>query len=68
MKQLVLVIALCVAAFIMGCGMVDTYPERVRRMSNSSEYHARMIVDDSDVFWMADRPTYLSYWHLRDAD
>ncbi len=67
MKQLVLL--LLVVAFIVGCGgLVDTPSERTRRLDNMVEYDSRRIVDDCDYFWLVDRPSYLSYWNLREAD
>jgi len=68
MRHCLLLVLLCVALLAAGCGMVDTYEQRERRISNMSGYHARMFVDDSDVLWHADRVSYLSYWHLRETD
>ena len=68
MKRLCLLLVLCVAVFAIGCGVVDTYAERERRYDHMIDHAAREMVDDWDLFWLADRPLYLSYWHLREAD
>ena len=68
MKQLAILLVLCVVFVVIGCGMVDTPAERERRYKNIGDYQARMGVDDWDHFWLVDRPSYLSYWHLREAD
>ncbi len=47
---------------------VKSYSQRERRYRNMGNLHARMLVDDFDTFWLADRPTYLSYWYVREAD
>jgi hypothetical protein len=68
MKRLFVVLALLAATFMAGCGLVHTYEERKRRFRNINELQSRMIVDDFDYFWLVDRPTYLSYWYVREAD
>ncbi len=68
MKRMIVLLVLCVAGFVAGCGMVDSYQDRERRIFNIIDYNARMMVDDNDTIWLADRPSYLSYWHLREAD
>ena len=78
MKSFFLLTVICVAALLVGCqerslykpgdGMVDTHAQRQRRYVNINEYHARMFADDFDLLWLADRPSYQSYCHLRDAD
>jgi uncharacterized protein YceK len=68
MKRLVVLLVLLAAACLAGCGLVDTYEQRKRRYRTITKYHARMIVDDWDYFWLAERPSYLTYWHLRGAD
>ncbi|KPK84440.1 MAG: hypothetical protein AMJ81_05545 [Phycisphaerae bacterium SM23_33] len=59
---------LLAAAFLAGCGMVDSYGEREQRYKNITDMQLRMAVDDWDYFWLAERPSYLSYWYLREAD
>jgi len=78
MKSVFLLAVFCVAAVLVGCGerstyhlgdgMVDTHAQRQRRYANITEYQVRGFADDFDLFWLADRPSYQSYWHLREAD
>ena len=70
MKRLLILLALLVATFVSGCGpgMVHSASERKRRHRNIAELEARQINDDWDAFWMVDRPSRLTYWHLREAD
>jgi len=78
MKSFFLLVVLCAAVLLLGCqeksmyefgdGMVDTHAQRQNRYGNITVYHARMFADDFDTLWLADRPSYQSYWHLRDAD
>ncbi len=79
MKRFFLLVVLFVMVVSVGCreravpfgfgdGQVDTHAQRARRYANITEYEARGLVDDIDTFWLADRPTYMSYWHLREAD
>jgi hypothetical protein len=68
MKRLIALLLLCIGAFVAGCGMVDTYQQRETRICNIIDYDMRMAVDDSDMIWLVDRPSYLSYWHLREAN
>jgi len=68
MKTLIL-LAVLAAVVVVGCsGLVDTPSQRHRRIMNSIEYDSHRIVDDWDHFWLADRPSYLSYWNIREAD
>ena len=70
MKRLLILLALLVATFMSGCaaGMVDTASQRRRRHRNIAALEARQINDDWDSFWMLDKPSRMTYWHLRDAD
>ena len=68
MKRMLVLLVLCVGFFVSGCGMVDTYAQRERRYRNILDYNSRQAVDDWDYFWLADRPSYLTYWYLRDAE
>ena len=65
MKKLLILLTLCVANLLAGCGMVDTYAERNRRIRHINQLQARMIVDDWDVIWLQDRSANMTYWHPR---
>ena len=68
MKRLFVLLILLAAVFLAGCGLVHTYEERERRHKNITELQLRMAVDDCDYFWLTDRPTYMTYWYVREAD
>jgi hypothetical protein len=68
MKQALVLLLVCLAMLLVACGQVDTYDQRMRRWRNEADWSLRGAVDDFDLLWLADRPTYLSYWHLREAD
>ncbi len=64
MKRLLVALLLLVGV-LSGCGLVSTYPERERRYGAITNLNLREAVDDWDYFWLADRPSYLTYWNLR---
>ena len=66
MRKLLALVILLAGTFLAGCGLVNaTYAERERRYRHITHYQARMIVDDFDYFWLAERPSYLTYWYFR---
>ena len=70
MKRLLVVLALLVASLLAGCapGLVHTGAERERRHRNIVALEARQMNDDWDSFWLMDKPSRMTYWHLREAD
>lgn len=68
MKKLWVIAVLMIGGLLVGCGMVDNYPQRVNRYKNESNYNSRQFVDDFDFFWLADRPLELTEWPVREAD
>ena len=69
MKKLFALLIVLAGLVLTGCGLTNaTYGERERRYKNITKYHVRMIADDHDYFWLAERPSYLTYWYLREAD
>ena len=70
MKRLLILLALVLAMFLSGCGpgMVDSAPQRKRRIRNIVALEFRQLNDDWDSFWMLDKPSRMTYWHLREAD
>jgi hypothetical protein len=60
-----LVAFLLLVGVLSGCGLVSTYQEREQRYRAITNYNLREAVDDWDFFWLADRPSYLTYWNLR---
>ena len=65
-----LLLVILPATFLSGCaaGMVDTAPQRKRRIRNIVALEFRQLNDDWDSFWMLDKPSRMTYWHLREAD
>jgi hypothetical protein len=70
MKKLFMLLTLLIAVFLVGCqhGLVHSYGERKQRYRAIADLQNRMAVDDFDFFWLADRPTYLTYWYVREGD
>ena len=68
MRSLLVFLILLAAVVLSGCGVVHTYAERERRFRTTTELQARMIVDDFDSIWLYDRPSYLTYWYVREAE
>ena len=69
MKKFLGLLMVLAGLCLTGCGLVNkSYDQRERRYQNITNLQARMIVDDFDTFWLADRPTYLTYWYVREAD
>jgi len=68
MKRLAVLVVLLVAACLAGCGLVHTHEERKRRYKSITKLNARMIMDDWDYFWLAERPSYLTYWNARGTE
>ena len=67
MKRLLMLLALLVGSFLAGCGpgLVDTSAEREHRIRTNMSLEARQLNDDWDMFWMVDKPSRMTYWHLR---
>ncbi len=77
MKCLFLLVLFTVAAGLVGCqsqeqslysfgyGMVDTLQQREFGRANVLQYNALQFADDSDLLWMVDKPSSLTYWSLR---
>lgn len=70
MKSLFVLIVLCVAVWLGGCGpgLADTEHQRKLRHKHIADVGSRQFVDDWDHFWLMDRPSRLTYWHVRDRD
>jgi len=65
-KTLLLLAALVLMTSLMsGCGVINSYDERVHRYQQINDLQARMLVDDWDYFWLYERNTYLCEWYPR---
>ena len=62
-KWLVLMIVLCGAFLTSGCGLVDSYDERVTRYKQINNFQSRMLVDDWDYFWLYESNSKLTQYH-----
>jgi len=64
MKKFWIVLILLAQIVLSGChGLVDDYSARKRRIHEISDLQWRMLVDDSDYFWLLDRSSTLTQWH-----
>ncbi len=68
MKSLFVLFVLCVAVWLSGCGLGDTEHQRELRYKHVVDVNSRELIDDWDHFWLMDRPSRLTRWHLRDWD
>jgi len=70
MKRLLILLALLVGTFMSGCaaGLVDSGPERSRRIRNTWALELRQMNDDWDSFWLVDKPSRMTYWHVREGN
>ncbi len=71
MKRFILfiLVVLFIGSFLSGChGIAHSYQERKDRFSTIDYIYARQIVDDCDQVVLLDRPSYMSYWPIRDTD
>jgi len=65
MGKMWIVAVLVAAALVTGCapGVIDTAPERNRRVAQISDMTNRQFVDDWDFVWLYDRNVTLTRWH-----
>ncbi len=68
MRRLLVLTVLLLGMVLGGCGLVHSRADRERRYKEAIQFQARMIVDDWDNFWLAERPSYLTEWHLRQVN
>jgi predicted small secreted protein len=78
MRKFIILAVLCLGAILTGCngaadsgcgnGVVNSYSDRQRMYNHNLSYMRREFVDDWDTLWLADRPSYLSYWYFRDFE
>jgi len=45
--------------------MTETPSERNQRILRGWNVQAHQMVEDWDVFWLIDKPTYMSPWYVR---
>jgi hypothetical protein len=67
MRRLLMLLVVCAASYLTGCGCpstVQTADERNRRIDEMVKLQSRQIVDDWDYFWLCDKSTRLSQWDV----
>ena len=67
MKTLLIILTLLATTILAGCTgpLAESRADRSRRIKQITEMERRLIVEDWDVIWLNDRPTYLTQWHPR---
>ncbi len=65
MKKLLILSVLVACICMSGCSMTETTGERFQRYGNIVDIQSRQMTEDWDYFWLMDRPSNLSPWHVR---
>ena len=65
MWRLVILVGVVLAVGAVGCTVTMTEAEHRHAYKQQYDLENRQFVEDIDTFWMADRPSRLSKWHVR---
>ena len=65
MRRLLIAVGVVLAAGAFGCTVTKTAPEHAHAYGRQGGIEAREVVEDVDTFWLADRPSRLTRWHVR---
>ena len=81
MRRFVILVSLVMAVGALGCGaaasrvglartsrfesVTKTRAEVIQDQRQQGDVMRRQLVEDIDSFWMADRPSRLTEWHVR---
>jgi len=65
MRNALTVVVLVLICLVAGCTLSETAEQRNRRISQSMELQARMMVYDIDAILLLDRSSRLTPWHVR---
>lgn len=73
MKKLLATLLVLVGMGISGCGscccscptVTETGPERCQRICDIDTLQMKMAVEDCDYFWLQDRSSGLTPWHVQ---
>ena len=65
MWRLVILLGVVLAVGSLGCTVTMTEAEHQHAYARQYDTETRQMVEDIDTFWMADRPSRLSKWHVR---
>ena len=64
MKKLVLVLLICAAFCLSGCGLVHTAHERDMRLAHGADRQVRAAVDDFDYILLVERASWCTEFHI----
>ncbi len=69
MKKLLVMLLICAAITFSGCagGLLQTGPERGRRLTQIGNLQMRALVDDGDYLLMLDHTTNMSFYHIESG-
>jgi hypothetical protein len=65
MRRLLILLGMVLAASAFGCTVTKTPAEHAHAYNRQGDIEAREVVEDIDTFWLADRPSRLTRWHVR---
>ncbi len=70
MKRLFMLLVLGVTMWaVSGCaGVASSGPKRTQRHRQITRLESRMFWDDFDYFWLMDKPSKLTKYHVRSMD
>ena len=64
----VVIVVVGICLFLTGCQTLSTDKEQqIRKYSRTADINRRLITEDLDSFWLLDRPSNLTQWHVRTA-
>jgi len=58
-------LVLCLAAVLAGCTLDETPTEHCRRILRITDVQMYMLMEDWEEFWLYDKSTTLTRWHVR---
>lgn len=65
MWRLLILVGVVLAVGALGCTLTMTEAEHQHAHARQYDTENRQMVEDIDTFWLADRPSRLSRWHVR---
>ena len=66
MVRIFFVVLLLLSIFVGGCQTLTRDKEQqIRKYSRISNVNRRLLAEDSDRFFLLDRPSRLTPWHMR---
>ena len=65
MKKLLIGLVLLLGSMAISCTPTETASEHHRRLLLTGDIQMRSAVDDWDSFWLCERASRLTRWHVR---